>query len=233
MRLRSVPRSATAAWSPHPQPLLALGTVAGALDVSFSAATELEVWDLGLDGGSASRMGGVSAQARFNRLAWTGGSGSGAQRLGVIAGGMENGDVTLWSAGAVADGASPGECLLLKSGAHSGAVKGLDFNATQPNLLATGSIDRELCIWDLNSPSKPYAPGGKSAKLEDITVVAWNRQVPYILASGSSNGACVIWDLRSRKELLMLTQPGGRKTVTGIAWNPDVVSTHYIFYYTI
>lgn len=51
-RLRQLDRTATFAWSPGAHlPWLAVGTVAGALDASFSTATELEIVDLGLDSG--------------------------------------------------------------------------------------------------------------------------------------------------------------------------------------
>lgn len=50
VRLREIPRTATFAWSPgSASPLIATGTRAGAVDVDFSNATCLELWDLGLD----------------------------------------------------------------------------------------------------------------------------------------------------------------------------------------
>lgn len=50
MSLKSVKRTATVAWAPlSPNlTLLATGTVAGALDASFSATTELEIFNLDL-----------------------------------------------------------------------------------------------------------------------------------------------------------------------------------------
>ena len=45
MKLKDVHRTATFAWSPFADlPLLATGTVAGALDESFSNDSQLEVW---------------------------------------------------------------------------------------------------------------------------------------------------------------------------------------------
>lgn len=55
VRLREIPRTATFAWSPGAaSPLIATGTRAGAVDVDFSNATCLELWDLGLDREDAS-----------------------------------------------------------------------------------------------------------------------------------------------------------------------------------
>jgi protein transport protein SEC31 len=45
MKLKEIHRTSTFAWSPTPAlPLLATGTVAGALDESFSNESKLEIW---------------------------------------------------------------------------------------------------------------------------------------------------------------------------------------------
>jgi protein transport protein SEC31 len=45
MKLKEIHRTSTFAWSPTPSlPLLATGTVAGALDESFSNESKLEIW---------------------------------------------------------------------------------------------------------------------------------------------------------------------------------------------
>ena len=47
VRFRDVPRSAAFAWSPDAaQPKIATGTKAGALDIDFSSATVLDLWEL-------------------------------------------------------------------------------------------------------------------------------------------------------------------------------------------
>jgi hypothetical protein len=44
MKLKEIHRTSTFAWSPLSKPLLATGTVAGALDESFSNDSQLEIW---------------------------------------------------------------------------------------------------------------------------------------------------------------------------------------------
>ena len=45
MKLKEIHRTSTFAWSPSsPLPLIATGTVAGALDESFSNESHLEIW---------------------------------------------------------------------------------------------------------------------------------------------------------------------------------------------
>jgi protein transport protein SEC31 len=46
MKLKEIHRTSTFAWSPLSAPLLATGTVAGALDESFSNDSQLEIWAL-------------------------------------------------------------------------------------------------------------------------------------------------------------------------------------------
>jgi protein transport protein SEC31 len=50
VQLKQITRNAIFAWSPAKgKPLIVSGTIAGAVDASFSQDSELEIWDLGLD----------------------------------------------------------------------------------------------------------------------------------------------------------------------------------------
>lgn len=98
------------------------------------------------------------------------------------------------------------------------------------------SLSTQIFIWDLTNPTKPYSPGARSPKLEDITAVAWNQQVQHILSTCSTTGYTVVWDLRNRREVMFLQYPGagagvaqGRRGITDVKWNPDVVS--FFFFY--
>lgn len=100
-------RTAVPIWSPAgvgPTPLLATGTVSGALDASFSSDSVLELWDpfgspstsnanapVELHEPSAS----INVQSRFNRLAW-GYHKPGERDYGVLAAGLESGEIAIW-----------------------------------------------------------------------------------------------------------------------------------------
>lgn len=113
------------------------------------------------------------------------------------------------------------ESLIELKIAHQGGVKGLQVNPFQPYLVASGAINSDILLWDLNS-LQSYPPSqSKSLRMEDVTDLAWNCQVPHILATSSNNGYTIIWDLKNRKEAIQLCLPGGRKSVSSIAWNPD------------
>ena len=74
-------------------------------------------------------------------------------------------------------------------------MRGLEFNPSVANLLASGAGDSDVYITDLSNPAQPnvYSPGAKSnAPPSDISCVAWNRKVQHILASTSHNGLSVV-----------------------------------------
>ncbi|KAF5370333.1 hypothetical protein D9758_007002 [Tetrapyrgos nigripes] len=247
MKLKEIHRTSTFAWSPSASlPLLATGTVAGALDESFSNESQLEIWapdfldqrefDLGGEGQNGP-TGFVKDTARFNRLTW--GYVDSSRPQGIIAAGMENGELALWDPSKILAGAAASESLVLRNTQHTGPVRALDFNPVQSNLLASGAVAGEVYIWDLKDPSKPYTPGTRSTKLDDITSIAWNQQVQYVLAGASTTGYTVVWDLRGKREVVALAYGGGAGTLAGqmsggnglavggrrgmsaIAWHPD------------
>ncbi|KAI0777311.1 hypothetical protein BD413DRAFT_467598 [Trametes elegans] len=249
MKLKEIHRTSTFAWSPSPElPLLATGTVAGALDESFSNNGQLEIWapdfldrnqfDLGGEGQTGPKAS-VTTTSRFNRLAW--GYVNAERPRGVIVAGMENGELDIWDPAKIVTNADPSESLILRNKTHTGPVRGLDFNPIQTNLFSSGAVNGEIYVWDLKDPSKPYSPGTRSTKLDEITALAWNHHVQYALAASSSTGYTVVWDLRGKREVAALAYGGGAGTLAGglqgygapgfavggrrgmsdVAWHPD------------
>jgi protein transport protein SEC31 len=107
---------------------------------------------------------------------------------------------------------------------HTGPVRTIDFNPFQPNLLASGANESEIFIWDLNNPDSPMSPGNKLHPLEDISGVAWNRQVQHIIASTSPSGKSVLWDLRKNEPIIQIADPNARVHCNAISWHPDVAT---------
>ncbi|TIB81194.1 WD40 repeat-like protein [Wallemia mellicola] len=239
----SIIRTSTFAWSPFSNGCtIATGTVAGALDENFSNDAQLELWDA-FSSETPIVKGSVTTNSRhiyslslsFNRLGW--GHVNSSRPNGVIAAGLESGEIAIWDPQLIVN--DPTNSLLHSNSSHTGSVKGLDFNQLQSNLFATGASQGEVFIWDLNNPSKPYHPGPKSQKLEDITSTAWNAQVPHVLASSSDSGYTVVWDLRHKKEVVGISYGGGagtmggpfgnssaitqqgRRGISAVAWHPD------------
>ncbi|KAJ1976702.1 protein transport protein S31, partial [Dimargaris xerosporica] len=253
MLLKTIDRTAIAAWCPsHQHSYLATGTAAGALDASFSNTSNLELYQLdgpvapsGGDasaapfpfgdaapaGGTCQPLASLTSAQRFSNLLWSVGIKDRSQ--GILAGGMENGELILWDAQRILEQQEADSCVVFRNTNHSGGIAGMDFNNQQKHVLATGASGGEIFIWDLETPAKPYSPGPRSAKLEDITSLAWNNQVTHILASASTTGYTVIWDLKNRREVMSLNYAGNlqmpgmhnmasnRRGVTAVAWNPD------------
>ncbi|KAF7319788.1 Nucleoporin-interacting protein [Mycena kentingensis (nom. inval.)] len=229
MKLKQLYRTSTLAWAPASEPLLATGTVAGALDESFSDESQLEIWAPDFRDKNEFELGGpqqggpkgvVKDTARFNKLAW--GSVDAAHPSGIIAAGLENGELALWDPAKIL--AAVDDALILRNSKHTGPIRGLDFNPLQSNLFASGGVSGEVYIWDLNTPAKPYTPtlDPRSNKLDELTAVAWNRQVQHVLAGSSNSGNTVVWDLRGKREVVALAYgAGGAGGMSDIKWHPD------------
>jgi len=174
----------------------------------------------------------MPASERFHRLAWgTTGVEGGAHPYGIIAGGLVDGCVNLWSPSKVAEGgAAAKSALICPLRKHTGAVKGLEFNGFSPNLLASGAADGDLCIWDLANPAQPSlypalkGPPAAPGQGVDVTHLSWNRKVQHILASTSSGGTTVVWDLKRQRQVISFTDPNMRRRCSALQWNPEVAT---------
>lgn len=95
---------------------------------------------------------------RFNRITW--GYIDSTRPRGVIAAGMENGELALWDPAKILSGAryahiivslslcsfalSSADSLILRNTQHTGPIRALDFNPIQTSLLSSGGIGGEV-----------------------------------------------------------------------------------------
>ncbi|XP_043843257.1 protein transport protein Sec31B isoform X4 [Dromiciops gliroides] len=229
MKLKELERPAVQVWSPASQhPIyLATGTSAQQLDASFSTSATLEIFevDFGDPSLDLKHKGVLSASSRFHKLIWGSFSSGSPESPGVIAGGGDNGVLTLYSVSQILT--SGKEPLIAQKEKHTGSVRALDFNPFQSNLLASGANDSEIYIWDLNNFSVPMTPGSKSQYREppeDVSVLAWNRQVQHILSSAHPSGKAVVWDLRKNEPIIKVSDHSNRMHCSGLAWHPEVAT---------
>ncbi|XP_042764334.1 protein transport protein Sec31B isoform X15 [Panthera leo] len=227
MKLKELERPAVQVWSPASQcPVyLATGTSAQQLDASFSTNGTLEIFEVDFRDPSLDlkHKGVLSASSRFYKLIW-GSFGNGLlEASGVIAGGGNNGMLTLYNVTHILS--SGKEPVIAQRQKHTGAVRALDFNPFQGHLLATGASDSEIFIWDLNNLNVPMTPGSKSQQPpEDIKALAWNRQVQHILASAHPSGKAVVWDLRKNEPIIKVSDHSNRMHSSGLAWHPEIAT---------
>ncbi|URE34597.1 transport protein [Musa troglodytarum] len=165
--IKSAARSALVAFAPD-APYLAAGTMAGAVDLSFSSTANLEIFKLDFqsDAHDLPVAGACPSDERFNRLSW----------------GKPPGSSEEFSLGLDLNDSS-----VAKLAKHVGPVRGLEFSTLSPNLLASGADEGELCIWDLAKPSEPkifpsLRSVGSGAQTE-VSFVSWNPMVQHILSS--------------------------------------------------
>ncbi|KAI7898032.1 WD40-repeat-containing domain protein [Cokeromyces recurvatus] len=203
------------AWYPGQVPMIVTSTL-------NNNVSELELFELDKVHQLQKISHQVNVKSRFSCLTW----GSEIRYpLGIIAGGLETGELELWNPSCIISKNNQNlenESLIMRKTAHSGTIKALDFNKVQTSLLASVGNHSEVFIWDLNH-SKPYTPGARSDKMNDINSVAWNSQVQHIIATSSTNGYTVLWDLRSKKQIMTLTYKQN-SPISSIAWHPDIAT---------
>ncbi|XP_028629559.1 protein transport protein Sec31A isoform X4 [Grammomys surdaster] len=227
MKLKEVDRTAMQAWSPaqnHPI-YLATGTSAQQLDATFSTNASLEIFELDLSDPSLDMKSCAtfSSSHRYHKLIW------GPHKLdskgdvsGVLIAGGENGNIILYDPSKIIAGDK--EVVIAQKDKHTGPVRALDVNIFQTNLVASGANESEIYIWDLNNFATPMTPGAKTQPPEDISCIAWNRQVQHILASASPSGRATVWDLRKNEPIIKVSDHSNRMHCSGLAWHPDVAT---------
>lgn len=97
--IKGVNRSASVALAPD-APYMAAGTMAGAVDLSFSSSANLEIFKLDFqsDDQELPLVAECPSSERFNRLSW--GKNSSASEgfgLGLVAGGLVDGNIDIWN----------------------------------------------------------------------------------------------------------------------------------------
>ncbi|XP_032095663.1 protein transport protein Sec31A isoform X17 [Sapajus apella] len=227
MKLKEVDRTAMQAWSPaqnHPI-YLATGTSAQQLDATFSTSASLEIFELDLSDPSLDMKSCAtfSSSHRYHKLIW------GPYKMdskgdvsGVLIAGGENGNIILYDPSKIIAGEK--DVVIAQNDKHTGPVRALDVNIFQTNLVASGANESEIYIWDLNNFATPMTPGAKTQPPEDISCIAWNRQVQHILASASPSGRATVWDLRKNEPIIKVSDHSNRMHCSGLAWHPDVAT---------
>ncbi|XP_039396303.1 protein transport protein Sec31A isoform X2 [Mauremys reevesii] len=227
MKLKEIDRTAMQAWSPAQQhPIyLATGTSAQQLDATFSTNASLEIFELDLSDPSLDMKSCAtfSSSHRYHKLIWgPHAMASDGSLSGVLIAGGENGNIILYDPSKIMAGES--EVIIAQKDKHTGPVRALDVNIFQTNLVASGANESEIYIWDLNNFATPMTPGAKTQPPEDISCIAWNRQVQHILASASPSGRATVWDLRKNEPIIKVSDHSNRMHCSDLAWHPDVAT---------
>jgi len=98
---------------------------------------------------------------------------------------------------------------------HSEFVSSVTFSSDS-KLLASGSGDDTIKLWDVNSKSKVATLAGHSY---DVTSVSFNPNNKILASAGSWNGNIKLWDILSESEITTLK--GHSYDVLSVAFSPD------------
>ncbi|KAH7837471.1 hypothetical protein Vadar_014264 [Vaccinium darrowii] len=80
--------------------------------------------------------------------------------------------------------------------AHDKAVCSISYNPLAPNLLATGSTDKMVKLWDLSN-NEPSCVASNNPKLGAVFSICFSEDSPFLLAIGGSKGRLEVWDTLS------------------------------------
>lgn len=109
--------------------------------------------------------------------------------------------------------------------AHASDIHSVTFNPNDPNILATGSADASIKIWELRN-MKSFATLLSHKK--EILQMEWNPRFKSILASCSADRRVCIWDISKINKVsndeypaeLIFIHGGHTNRVCDISWNP-------------
>jgi periodic tryptophan protein 1 len=107
----------------------------------------------------------------------------------------------------------------LKPGSHQDAVMSLDWNSSHRNMLASGSADSTVKVWDVTTQKCLYTMAHHSNKVQSVR---WNPAETTVLASASFDRTIVVLDGRQPDAFSKFQLSA---EVESIAWAPHNPST--------
>ncbi|GAB2229484.1 hypothetical protein Droror1_Dr00023627 [Drosera rotundifolia] len=97
--------------------------------------------------------------------------------------------------------------------AHDEAVCSISYSPAVPNLLATGSMDKMVKLWDLSN-NQPSCVASRNPKAGAIFSVSFSEESPFVLAIGGSQGSLEVWDTISDAAVAQRYSPFSSKRKT-------------------
>ncbi|CCW67425.1 unnamed protein product [Phytomonas sp. Hart1] len=113
--------------------------------------------------------------------------------------------------------ASPSRSVLTQI-AHQGyIVLSIDFNKHDPNLFATGGVDRTVRLWDARRPTEPLAslPGHQQA----CRRVRFSPTSRTLLASAGYDMRVCVWELTQPQKPMIACYSHHREFAVGLHWS--------------
>jgi histone-binding protein RBBP4 len=118
---------------------------------------------------------------------------------------------------------------------HRIAGFGLDWNPSRAGVVASGSDDQQVILWDIEDHTDDMGTqefrqrNNGTAEVNPLLTlightdtvheVSWHKSQEHILASCSEDKSCRLWDTRSKNNAIILEQ-AHRGTVFGVSMHP-------------
>ncbi|KAI4378911.1 hypothetical protein MLD38_016330 [Melastoma candidum] len=99
---------------------------------------------------------------------------------------------------AFSSGAKAGSSFTIH--AHEKATSTVSYNPLVPNILATGSYDKTVKIWDLTN-NQPSCLVSRNPSAGFVYSVSFSGENPFMLTIGGSSGTLKLWDTFSSAAL--------------------------------
>ncbi|TYZ63964.1 hypothetical protein PybrP1_004206 [[Pythium] brassicae (nom. inval.)] len=109
--------------------------------------------------------------------------------------------------------------VTLKPGSHQDAVMSLDWNSSHRNMLASGSADTTVKVWDITTQTCLYTMGHHAGKVQSVR---WNPEETTVLASAAFDRTVVVLDCRAPDAFAKFALSAD---VESLAWAPHAPST--------
>ncbi|KAM7475266.1 hypothetical protein LguiB_022509 [Lonicera macranthoides] len=106
---------------------------------------------------------------------------------------LENGTVSGFDIRSATSDSSSETKPIFTLHAHDKAVSSVCYNPKAPNLLATGSTDKMVKLWDLSN-NQPSCVASQNPKAGAVFSISFSEDLPFLLAIGGSKGKLELWD---------------------------------------
>ena len=145
---------------------------------------------------------------------------AGGGAAGLVVGGMRDGSINIWDAQRILTPTDASPSLVSSVRKHSGPIWSMGVSPVSPMILASGSNNSEIYVWDMSQPGQNLIPGAGTANATGIAGLAWNQEVAHILASTDAAEQTRIWDLRASKATFQCKDPNNIIPCSAVCWNP-------------
>lgn len=109
---------------------------------------------------------------------------------------LQNGFVDGFDIRATASSQSSESKPIFTLHAHDKEVCAISYNTMAPNLLATGSADRMVKLWDLSN-NQPSCIASKNPKAGAVFSISFSEDDPFLLAIGGTKEDLKVWNTLS------------------------------------